>query len=98
MEERALRYTGDLHRFNGDARAVVTREGGYTRTYLSWRDRRCRVDAADAKASWRAADTDDGVVDDRFGSLSDRTVRVDREGDPDIDEATQARLEDLGYM
>jgi arylsulfatase A-like enzyme len=98
MEERALRYTDDLYRFNGDARAVLVREDGRTRKYLSWRDERCRVDVVDAKASWRAADTDDGVVDDRFASIRDRGVREEREGAPDVDAATEERLKDLGYM
>jgi arylsulfatase A-like enzyme len=96
MEKRARRFTGDLHRFNGDCRAVLVREDGYTRKYLSWREDRCRVDAADAKASWRAADTDDGVVDDRFEGIDDLGVRGD--ADTEVDAATEERLKQLGYM
>jgi hypothetical protein len=101
MEERALRYTDDLHRFNGDARAVYLPDeddDGVREKRLSWRDERCRVDVASAKASWRAADTDDGVVDERFADVRDRGVREEREGDADLDAATEERLKDLGYM
>ena len=96
MEERALRYTGDLYRFNGDCRAVVRADGTATRTYLSWRDRRCRVDGYDAKTAYRASETDDGVVDEVFADVGNRGVRTD--SDAEMDAATEERLKDLGYM
>jgi arylsulfatase A-like enzyme len=96
MEERALRYTGDLYRFNGDCRAIVRADGTATRTYLSWRDRRCRVDGYDAKTAYRARETDDGVVDEVFADVGNRGVRTD--SDAEMDAATEERLKDLGYM
>jgi arylsulfatase len=96
MEERASRYAGDLYRFNGDCRAVYETHGETVRKYLSWREKRRRVDIADVFASWLASDTDDGFVDERFNSISDRGVQTD--SDAKVDEATQKRLEDLGYM
>lgn len=96
MEERASRYAGDLYRFNGDCRAVYEPHEGTVRKYLSWREKRGRVDPVGASASWLASGTDDGVVDERFGSISDRGVQTD--SDAEVDEATQKRLEDLGYM
>lgn len=99
MEDRALRYTNDLHRFNGDCRAVYDsmddREGA-VRKALSWRDERCRVDGYDAKTSYRAAESDDGVVDETFESFCDRGVRT--ESDEEVGAATEERLKDLGYM
>ena len=96
MEERASRYAGDLYRFNGDCRAVYETNDGRVQKYLSWREKRRRVDIADVFASWLASNSDDGVVDERFGSISDRMVQTD--SDAEVDEATQKRLEDLGYM
>lgn len=96
MEERASRYAGDLYRFNGDCRAVYETNDGRVQKYLSWREKRRRVDIADVFASWLASNSDDGVVNERFGSISDRVVQTD--SDADVDEATQKRLEDLGYM
>jgi hypothetical protein len=96
MEERASRYAGDLYRFNGDCRAVYEAYEGTVRKYISWREKRGRVDLVDASASWFASETDDGGVDERFGSISDRGVQTD--SDAEVDEATQKRLEDLGYM
>jgi arylsulfatase len=96
MEERASRYAGDLYRFNGDCRAVYEADGETVQKYLSWREKRRRVDIADVFASWLASDTDDGVVNERFSLITDRGVQTD--SDSEVDEATQKRLEDLGYM
>jgi arylsulfatase len=96
MEERASRYAGDLYRFNGDCRAVYEADGETVRKYLSWREKRGRVDLVGVSASWLASETDDGVVDERFGSITDRGVQTD--SDTEVDEATQRRLKDLGYM
>jgi arylsulfatase A-like enzyme len=96
MEERASRYAGDLYRFNGDCRAVYEANAETIRKYLSWRDKRGRVDLVGASASWLASESDNGVVDKRFASVSDRSVQM--ESDAEIDKSTQNRLEDLGYM
>jgi arylsulfatase A-like enzyme len=96
MEERALRYTDNLYRFNGDCRAVYERGGDLVQKYLSWRDRRCRVDIGDVRASWRVSDIDDGRVDEEFAATEDLGVR--RDASEDVDETTQQRLKDLGYM
>ena len=96
MEERASRYAGDLYRFNGDCRAVYEADGRMIRKYLSWREKRNRVDLVGGSASWVASDSDDGIVDERFDSIADRGVQTD--SDSKVDEATQKRLEDLGYM
>lgn len=99
MEDRALRYTDDLHRFNGDCRAVyraMDDRDGAVKKALSWRDRRCRIDGYDAKTSYRASETDGDIVDETFGAFADRGVRV--ESEDEIEAATEERLKDLGYM
>jgi len=97
MEERARRYTGDLHRFNGDCLAVYEGRGEGVSKFLSWRDRRATITVNDAKSSYRSSDTDDGRVDEVFADIDDRSVREDSDGIEEVDEATKQRLEDLGY-
>ena len=97
MEERALRYTGDLHRFNGDCRAVYNGGGRDVTKSLSWREKRATIRIHTPTASYKTRDDDDGVVDEEFDRLSDRGVCVERDS-TDIDAATEERLKDLGYM
>jgi arylsulfatase A-like enzyme len=97
MEERALRYTGDLYRFNGDCRAVYEGAGTDVSKYLSWRDRRATIRVNDAKSSYRSSETNEGRVDEAFADVEDQEVREDR-GEVDVDAATEERLKNLGYM
>ncbi len=94
MEERATRYTGELYRFNGDCRAVYEANNGLVEKHVGWRDERCRVTVADAKTSWRNGDS--GTVDEQLDDVSDVGVRTETDGE--VDDATQQRLEELGYM
>jgi hypothetical protein len=97
MEERALRYTGDLHRFNGDCRAVYNGGGRDVTKSLSWREKRATIRVHTPTASYKTRDDDEGVVDEAFGRFFDRGVCVERDS-TDIDVATEERLKDLGYM
>jgi hypothetical protein len=103
MEERAREYCEDLWRFNGDARAVYRTssvgDDGTVRKDVTWREEAASVLVYDAKA----ASTTDGEgarerVADGFGTVEDVGVREESEGLGDVDEATQKRLEDLGYV
>ncbi len=98
MEERAARYCDDLWRFNGDARAVYRDEDGFVRKDVTWRDEAASILVCDAKASSKTGT--DGArdrVESAFAAIEDRGVRDESEGLGDVDEATQKRLEDLGY-
>jgi arylsulfatase A-like enzyme len=99
MEERASRYCDDLWRFNGDARAVYHDEDEFVRKDVTWRDEAASILVCDAKASSKVENGDAGQrVDAAYESIEDRGVRDESEGIGDIDEATQKRLEDLGYV
>ncbi|MEZ3115641.1 sulfatase-like hydrolase/transferase [Halobaculum sp. MBLA0147] len=97
MEERASRYCGDLWRFNGDARAVYSDDGDAVRKDVTWRSEAATVRCWDAKTGRRVEETD---AAERVGSVFDEReslgVRTGDGGGP-VDEATQRRLEDLGY-
>jgi len=97
MEERAQRYSGDFHRFNGDARAVYGGEATGVTKWLSWREKRATVRVNEAKSSYKSSDDDEGQVDEVFDGFADLGVRDDSGGLDDVDDATQQRLEDLGY-
>lgn len=97
MEERALRYTGDLYRFNGDCRAVYEGTGTRISKFLSWRERRATIRVNNAKSSYKTSDDDRGRVDEAFGDIEDLGVRREQTN-VDIDTATEERLKDLGYM
>lgn len=96
MEERATRYTGKLYRFNGDCRAVYETGDGPIKKHVRWRDERCCVTIADTSTYCRSDDGDDSIVDRRFNDIGDPSVRA--ETDYEVDDATQQRLEQLGYM
>lgn len=99
MEERAKRYCDDLWRFNGDARAVYRDEGDFVRKDVTWREETASILVCDPKA---ASKTDaSGArerVEDAYASIHDLGVRDESEGIGDVDEETQKRLEDLGYV
>jgi arylsulfatase A-like enzyme len=102
MEERASKYCEDLWRFNGDARAVYRDEDGdddFVRKDVTWRDEEASVLICDSKAS---AKTDgDGArerVESAFETIENIGVRDESDGMGGMDEATQKRLEDLGYV
>jgi hypothetical protein len=62
--------------------------------HVGWRDERCRVTVVDAKTSWRNGDS--GTIDQQLDDVSDVGVRTETDGK--VDDATQQRLEELGYM
>lgn len=100
MEERARKYCDDLWRFNGDARAVYRDDkAGFVRKDVTWRDEDASVLICDAKAASKTEDKDArGRVESAFENIEDLGVSDDSEGLGDVDEATQKRLEDLGYV
>lgn len=100
MEERAQKYCNDLWRFNGDARAVYHDEGdGFVRKDVTWRDEAVSILVCDAKAASKTEDTDArDRVEFAFENIDDLGVSDDSEGLGDVDESTQKRLEDLGYV
>jgi arylsulfatase A-like enzyme len=97
MEERALRYTGDLHRFNGDCRAIYTGGGHDVTKSLSWREKQATIRVHTPTASYKTHDDDESAVDEAFGQFPDLDIRLEHES-TDIDSATEERLKDLGYM
>jgi arylsulfatase A-like enzyme len=97
MEERALRYAGDLYLFDGHCRAVYEPLDGDVRKFAGWRDRRVTVDVFGAACSLRRSFDDGGRVDEVFSGTEDVGVREESGGVEDLDEATKRRLEDLGY-
>lgn len=99
MEERARKYCGDLWRFNGDARAVYRDEEDFVRKDMTWREEAASVLVCDAKAASKTSGNDArDQVNSAFTDIVDRGVRNESEGIGDVDEATQKRLEDLGYV
>lgn len=99
MKERASKYCDDLWRFDGDARAVYRNEDGLVRKDMTWRDEDASILIYNAKLSTKVDDGDaHKYVENTFADISDRGVRDEDEGMDDVDEATQKRLEDLGYV
>lgn len=98
MEERAERYTGDFYRFNGDCRAVYEGSGNDVTKYLSWREKRATVEVNSVKSVFKKKNDDGGHVDEVFSEIIELDTREDSGGFEDIDDATQQRLEDLGYV
>jgi arylsulfatase len=101
LKARAAEYVDDFEPFTSTARAVVTVEDGVVRKDVTWRDRACRIEVRDAQTSYRI-DADPASirsrVDDAFDDLSDAGVRAEGVGIDGASDATQKRLEDLGYV
>lgn len=98
MEERALRYTDELYRFNGDAKAVYESVDNGVKKSVSWRDSHATIYVHDAQDSHCADAGDGSLVDRQFDDIEDHAVRVETGGTEALDAGTEERLKDLGYI
>lgn len=99
MEERALKHVDDLWRFNGPALAVYEDAEYGVRKYMSWRtEHGAEIRSVTAKESYIVSDEyGNEQANEVFADVKDVGVRTDAE-QTDLDESTQRRLKDLGYI
>lgn len=98
MEERASKYVDDLWLYNGDYRAVYTDREDRVEKQISWRDDyEAVVDVYDAQVSRVRRGAKAAEVTAVFERLEDAGVRESVD-EIDVSDATEQRLEDLGYM
>ena len=97
VQERASRYCSDLTPFTATANVVYRDAETGVEKFVSWRDRTCTIACPDPQASYRSAETDDGVVAAAFEGVEDAGVREGARGFEELDDATTEHLEDLGY-
>lgn len=95
MRRNARRYCDDLYLFDGEARTVYKNVNDTVRKYVTWRSEARTVEVRDAQTSYRLSAEGADVVERVFAEIKDAGVRI--EGDIDVDERVQRRLERLGY-
>lgn len=101
LRTRAERYhdPDSLDGYNDRLRAVYDDEGDTIRKQVSWGDRRAiTVRIRDAQTSYVEGEIDPKTVDRRFDPLDEAALVEESAGIDAVDDATQQRLEDLGYM
>lgn len=98
MKERASKYCEDIYRFDGDAHTFYEGSGTSVTKYEAWRDQSAVVGVRDSKIRYLREDDDEGRVEDHVVELRDQTVRSTGGGVEEVGDATQKRLEDLGYI
>ena len=101
LRSRAERYQDleTLEGFSDRLRAVYEDDGGTIQKHLAWGDRRAiTVRIHDAQTAYVEAEIDPSEVDARFDTLGDASLVEEAAGIDSVDQATQQRLKDLGYM
>jgi hypothetical protein len=101
LRTRAERYQDldTLEGFSDRLRAVYEDNDGTIRKHLSWGDcRAVTVQIHDAQTAHVEAEIDPSEVDTRFDMLANTSLVEAAAGIGSLDQATQQRLEDLGYM
>lgn len=101
LRSRAERYQDpdSLDGFTDRLRAVYDDDGDSIHKHVTWGDKNAvTVRARDAQTSYVEAEIDTQTVDERFEALGDDSLVEAGAGIDAVDEATQQRLEDLGYM
>lgn len=98
MKERASKYCDDIYRFDGEAHACYEGSGTAVTKYELWRDRSATVHVNNSKSMYCVEPDGMNTVKQRFDDITQRGVRSDSKGVAAADEATQQRLEDLGYI
>ncbi len=102
LRSRAARYVSNpnqLEGFNDRLRAVYEADGDTVRKHVAWGSRRAVVvRVRDAGTAYVEAEIDPATVDERFEAVDDGGLVEAGEGIEAVDDTTQQRLEDLGYM
>ncbi|WP_254840521.1 sulfatase [Natronomonas marina] len=101
LRSRAERYGNpdELEGFNDRLRAVYEDDGDTVRKHVAWGDRRAvTVRIRDATTAYVEREIDPAEVDERFEAVDDAGLVEEGAGIDAVDEGTQKRLEDLGYM
>jgi len=102
LRTRAARYVPDPDRlvgFNDRLRAVYEQDDDTVRKHVAWGSRRAvTVRVRDAETAYVEREIDPATVDERFAPVDDSGLVEAGAGIDAVDDATQQRLEDLGYM
>lgn len=101
LRSRAERYQDpdSLEGFTDRLRAVYKDDGDSIRKHITWGDKNAvTIRIRDAQTSYVESEIDTESVDERFEVLSEASLVEAGAGIDAVDEATQQRLEDLGYM
>jgi len=102
LRSRASRYIPNpdsLYGFTDRLRAVYEPDGDTVCKHVAWGDRRAvTVRVRDAQTAYVEAEIDPTDVDERFATVDDAGLVEAGAGIDAIDDTTQKRLEDLGYM
>jgi hypothetical protein len=95
----AEEFCGGTEPYDGDSMAVyeAAADGDGAVKYEAWADEASTVRLFGAGSAHRSADTDEGRVAAVFDEFEDAGVRGESGGLDEVSEATQERLENLGY-
>ncbi|MFB6283432.1 MAG: sulfatase-like hydrolase/transferase, partial [Halobacteria archaeon] len=94
--ERAKNYLDDISEFQSSGKVVYEEKDGKLIKYVDWNGKTATLDCTDPRSPEVISDTDDGKVEEVFGSLEKKDVRERDEMDIGTDEVKN-RLKDLGY-
>jgi arylsulfatase len=97
LKERALRHCDSLEDFDSVTK-VVYEDGDVVRKYVTWKDRAATVEVRNAQDSYKVSDNGGENVKEAFDVMDVTGVTEEGEGVTGVDEGTQERLEELGYL
>ncbi len=98
LRARALNYCDEIEEFEAISRVVYENTDDGYRKYITCGNKEATVKIRNAQTSYKLSNSGGERVSEVFDNMEDAGVRESAGGMDKVDDATYARLEDLGYV